>query len=198
MKGMEQKFSQISVEKRESEPVIVNIAIPEDAEGIGKVLYETWLATYPNEEAGITREVIESVVSVQLDPEYIVERAKKIAEIDPAVRLFLTAKVAGTVQGIATANKYPDGRQKIGSLYVLPEAQGKGVGAALAQRMLDWFDLSEPVHLTVATYNVNAIHFYERFGFEVTDEEVQSEAATLPNGKVIPEVAMLRKALVAE
>jgi hypothetical protein len=39
-------------------PVEVELARPEDAEAISELLRTTWMATYPNAEAGITEEDI--------------------------------------------------------------------------------------------------------------------------------------------
>ena len=49
----------MSFDNIEKEKMRITSAIPEDAEGITNVLYKAWLATYPNEELGITRGDIE-------------------------------------------------------------------------------------------------------------------------------------------
>jgi putative acetyltransferase len=53
---------------------------------------------------------------------------------------------------------------------VLPEAQGRGVGAALMQALCDYADGWAQIlriELTVFTDNERAVRLYERFGFRV-------------------------------
>jgi GNAT superfamily N-acetyltransferase len=45
------------------------------------------------------------------------------------------------------------GRRRVGALYVLPSAQGSGIGHALLERNLAWHGDDRDVYLTVAAYN---------------------------------------------
>jgi hypothetical protein len=53
-------MSEATMAKQEfdNQAVLVEVAKPEDAEGVFDVQRLTWLATYPNAEAGITEEDI--------------------------------------------------------------------------------------------------------------------------------------------
>lgn len=54
--------------------LITKPKIPEDIIQIQEVFYRTWLETYPNKEAGITRQDIEEYFKNCLDPETIQDR----------------------------------------------------------------------------------------------------------------------------
>ena len=47
-------------ESKEIPYTSIEVASPEDAEAIANIQKETWLATYPNEEYGITEDDIKS------------------------------------------------------------------------------------------------------------------------------------------
>jgi len=71
------------------------------------------------------------------------------------------------------ASGYRDGAAIwIKKLYVLPEAQGRGVGRALIETVIDAFGPASDVRLLVNSGNVAAQAAYERLGF--------ARAATLP------------------
>src|SRR5690606_3026425 len=86
--------------------------------------------------------------------------------LDPECRHVLARDDAG--RPIGTGRLTPDGR--IGRLAVLREWRGRGVGAALLQALLALArDLRHPEVSLHA--QVDAIGFYERFGFETQGEE---------------------------
>ena len=176
-------------------PVVVEPATAADAEAVLNVQRLTWLDTYPNEEAGITREDIRVRVEGEhgeLIPQKI-ERWKKGIESTDGSRKVFVARVDGKVAGFA-APGFIDGQRRIGAIYVLPEAQGKGVGSSLMQQALTWHEHDEDVYLHVASYNNSAIDFYKRFGFKETGKDVTDDAAKLKGDKEIPEIEMVLKA----
>jgi predicted GNAT family N-acyltransferase len=62
------------------------------------------------------------------------------------------------------------------------------------QKILEWHNGNEnDIYLRVASYNHNAIDFYERFGFEQTDDPVIDDGNVYGNTQ-IPEIEMMRKA----
>jgi len=67
---------------------------------------------------------------------------------------------------------------------LLPSAQGRGLGRALMQRLLETLrrDGSDGVHLGVAAANVRAIGFYEHLGFVplLEDDEARAVWMGLP------------------
>jgi ribosomal protein S18 acetylase RimI-like enzyme len=185
--------NQISPES-ENDYLLIERAKPEDAEAVVEVLRLTWMDTYPNAEVGITDEDIR----LRTEGEHgerigqnINKWRKNIENIDGS-RLVIVARINGKVVGV-TAPRVTDGIRRLGALYVLPEAQGKGVGGLLIRKALEWHGNKDDIYLNVATYNLHAIDFYRNYGFEQTDNPVVDEGNVY--GKTqIPEIEMVRKA----
>ena len=60
---------------------------------------------------------------------------------------------------------------KVDQLYILPEYQGRGIGAAYMKRIIDDANLEEkPVTLQVLKINTRATAFYQRLGLVIVDE----------------------------
>ena len=60
---------------------------------------------------------------------------------------------------------------KVDQLYILPEYQGRGVGAACMKRIIDDASLEQkPVTLQVLKINTRATAFYQRLRFIIVDE----------------------------
>ncbi len=170
---------------------IVRDAKPEDAEAIQKVYRETWLATYPNEEYGITREDIEDMFSKNDNPETlerVKERIKNLGEHTRILVVEIDRKIVGTSRILRE-----ESRGKFQTCYVLPEYQGKGIGSMFWNNALKWFDVEKDIFLEVAVYNKNAIYFYEKLGFVDTGKRISDERFKLKSGVVIPEIEMVFK-----
>jgi ribosomal protein S18 acetylase RimI-like enzyme len=75
------------------------------------------------------------------------------------------------------------------SMYVRPQARGRGVGEALVATVIDWATArnAASVHLWVTETNTPARALYERCGFQLTGER-----QPLPSDPSIGEVAMSR------
>jgi len=159
---------------------------PEDVEGIFKVQKETWLATYPNEEAGITVEDIEE--KDFFNPEKIKRYKKEI--LDNKNRQTWVAKDGASVIGFCGALKEYD-MLRLSAIYVLPKYQGRGVGKMLMSEGLNWLGDCE-VEVRVAKYNKQAIDFYKKFGFKEVSDVDRKELHSFPSGKLIPEILMIK------
>jgi ribosomal protein S18 acetylase RimI-like enzyme len=174
-------------------PIVIEQAKPEDAEAICSVLGKTWFDTYPNAEAGITREDIrlrvEGERGERIQPN--IERWRNTITTSNDSHTVYVARIDDRVVGMA-APSFIGGMRRVGALYVLPEVQGKGVGSALMQKVLEWHGTGETLYLAVASYNQKAIDFYERFGFKQT-RSIEDEGDVY-GGKQIPEVEMVRQA----
>ncbi len=178
-----------------NESIVIELATPEDAESVNTVLRQTWLDTYPNEEAGITTEDIRLRVEGR-NGERIPQRIKRwkdnIESNDRSKAVYvarLNSKVVGMISPVII-----DGRRKVGALYVLPEAQGMGIGSMLMEKGLEWHGNND-IYLAVASYNQKAINFYKHFGFEQTDTVIEDEGDVYGNTQ-IPEIEMVRKARI--
>ena len=56
-------------------------------------------------------------------------------------------------------------------IYILPEYQGRGIGAACMRRIINNANLEKkPVTLQVLKINTRATAFYQRLGFTIVDE----------------------------
>lgn len=150
-----------------------------------KMRLESWLETYMNDEAGVTREWIEARNRLQLSPEKVAERKKRLE--NPNGARWVAKDTNGNVIGAATPYVDDAGVQHVGSLYVHKNWHGKGVGGALMQKIIEWSDPAKPIELGVVTYNARARAFYKKWGFE----EIPGSETLFDNK--IPEIKMIRK-----
>jgi ribosomal protein S18 acetylase RimI-like enzyme len=178
-------------------PAVIRPAVNEDAGGISRVNVQTWLATYPNDELGITAELLRLHLEGPAG-EKAVERVARFrrgiaaSSAAGASSGCFVALGGGEVVGYTFPHVIGDGRHRVGALYVLPAFHGRGIGHLLLERNLGWHGDRQDVYLHVATYNERAIRFYERHGFVLTGEEARDDVAAIGDVR-IPEVEMLRR-----
>ena len=83
---------------------------------------------------------------------------------------FHIIQFCGTDVGFLSTSNTSD-TLKVNQLYILPEYQGRGVGAACMRRIIDDANLEQkPVTLQVLKINTRATAFYQRLGFTIVDE----------------------------
>ena len=76
----------------------------------------------------------------------------------------------GTDIGFLSTRKTPD-TLKVNQIYILPEYQGKGIGAACMKGIIDDANLEQKsVTLQALKINTRATAFYQRLGFIIVDE----------------------------
>lgn len=155
---------------------------PEDIEAATEMRLQSWLDTYPNEEAGVTREWVEARNAKQRTPEAVERRRKQMEEFGAG----WVARVNGEIVGSTTPYKDQYGIQHVGSLYVKKEYHGTGIGSALMQKILEWSDQTQPLVLSVVSYNERAKAFYRKWGFK----EIAGSERLFAD--VIPEIDMVR------
>ena len=172
-------------------------ATPDDAAAIQSVQAQTWLATYPNAELGIMREGLRRHLEGE-HGERIAERIDRTRERlsahagDPAGGCdFVAVLAGGAIAGFTAPFVEAGGRRRVGALYVLPSAQGSGIGHTLLVRNLAWHREDRDVYLTVAAYNERARRFYARHGFVVTGQPAGDELVI--DGVAMPELEMVRR-----
>jgi GNAT superfamily N-acetyltransferase len=157
----------------------------DDIEPATHMRLQSWMETYKNDEVGVTRKWIEARNKLQLSPEKVALRRSWLD--NPNVQGWVAKDKSGMIIGVATSYRDDAGIQHVGSLYTHKAWHGKGVGAALMQKIIDWSDPTKPIELGVVTYNGRAKAFYEKWGFrEVPDSEILFD-------NKIPEVKMMRK-----
>lgn len=178
---------------KNQEEIKISPATPEDAEGIQKVFYHTWIATYPNKEFNITVEDLEYRHRNMFIEENLEERRKMIREIDDSKKRFLVAKIDDKIVGVCNLHKDAE-KNKMQAIYVLPEYQGRGIGKKFWQEALKYFDTSKDTYVDVVVYNTNAIKFYENLGFVDTGKRFSEERFRQRNGALMPEMEMVLKA----
>ncbi len=168
----------------------IRTAGPEDARGINEVIRDAWLATYPNEALGILRSDIEYTFKDTFTPERIALSQERLKNIPANERRFV-AVVEGAVVGVARLMREADANH-LQTLYIRPEYQSQGIGTKLWEAMRMFADPSKDTVLEVASYNAQAIGFYESLGFEDTGERIEEERFRMQNGVIIPEMRMRR------
>ena len=76
----------------------------------------------------------------------------------------------GTDVGFLSTSITPDAL-KVNQIYILPEYQGMGIGAACIRGIIDDASLEQkPVTLQVLKINPRATAFYQRLGFTIVDK----------------------------
>ncbi|MEN9582943.1 MAG: hypothetical protein RL641_897 [Candidatus Parcubacteria bacterium] len=167
-------------------------ATAQDVEGIQTVFDETWLATYPNEEAGITREDILDRRKGSFDPERLQKRREHFTN-PPENQKFVVAKDGNRVVGLCSILR-EEQYNKLSTIYILPEYQGKGIGKRLWEAVAPFLDTKKDTIVQVATYNKQAIAFYEKLGFVDTGKRFSDEKFRMKSGALIPEMELVIKA----
>ncbi|HSW48050.1 MAG TPA: GNAT family N-acetyltransferase [Candidatus Saccharimonadales bacterium] len=163
-------------------------AVVDDVYAIREVQKQTWFATYPNEEYGITLEDLQARFTKETEEQ--IENRRKIYS-DPSVHIW-AAKDGEKIVGFCIAKKEGDSN-RIGAIYLLPDYHGQGIGKQLISKALNWLGNEKDIYVHVASYNNNAIKFYEKNGFVRTGKDAFEKSAILPSGKYIPQIEMLKK-----
>jgi len=164
---------------------------PEDYLSLHRIYFETWLATYPNEQFNITIEDIKFKFTERLKPEKILERQEKITKIgDKEIMILL--EYSNDVIGLCNAVERDEYNQ-LQAIYVLPQYHGLGFGYALWQEAKKIFNPQKKTIVHVASYNQKAINFYEKLGFKSTGKIFFDEKHKMRNGAMIPELEMIMK-----
>ena len=166
-----------------NQEITIQKAEQSDALEIGEVFYKTWLATYPNEKVGVTKDDIEYIWRNRKEGDG--SRFASFRENE----IFLTAKESGEVVGLCSVILHED-KNELKAIYVLLDYQGKGIGKMLWNEMLNYFNKNVPVVIEVAEYNISAIEFYKKLGFEETGKKIEM-AIKMKSGTVIPEIEMV-------
>lgn len=160
---------------------VIRDAMPDDAEAIISMHAQSWLDTYPNEEAGVAREWVEKNTSDWSHPERTESRRQRIREAlaSPDMLYKIALDPEGRVIGFVCPFRDSSG-QRVGGLYVEKSYQGSGLAQSLMDEAINWTDPTKPLVLEVAAYNERAKRFYKKYGFKEVAGSEQLHKNTMP------------------
>lgn len=179
-----------------TKPFVVSLASASDTEGIVNVLYQTWLATYPNEEAGITKDDIEDRFKDLRSDEGLQKRRREI-ENQPANERLFVVRAGEKIVGVCRVRR-KETENELLVLYVLPEYQRTGAGNDLWSEARRFLDATKDTKVRTTEYSMGAINFYKKLGFEDTGERFQHEGSRMKSGAMFPEMTLVLKATRSE
>lgn len=156
-------------------------ALPEELPIVRDIAHKTWPDTF----AGI-------LSSPQID--YMLELMYNLKTLESQLlekgQVFLLAEEEGEFLGFAAYElNYSEGeKSKLHKIYVLPSAQGKGLGKKLIQEVSDQAKSNDQksLLLNVNKFNKPAIDFYAYLGFK----EGYREVIDIGNGYMMDDVVM--------
>ena len=133
---------------------------------IRNIAQATWPITYGEI---LTQEQIDYMFDMMYSTDSLLEQATK------QNLHFLLANVENLPLGFASyeSNYNETMKTKIHKIYILPDAQGKGIGKKLINYIVDEAKMHQntSVILNVNKYN-KAQHFYTKNGFSIASEEI--------------------------
>lgn len=178
------------------EPVIIERAVPDDAEAMLAIKRQRWLDRYSREDLGLTLKQYEArqkQIADEFD-ENMAENIERwminIANISDTNMPFV-ARLNGQVEGFLIYREQ-DNKHMIGQLYVATEAEGMGIGSKLMKNALAYHDNNKGLYLHVNINNHRAIDFYRNFGFVATGKEIEPDETSLYDQS--KEIELVRKA----
>lgn len=174
--------------ERSSSAFRIEKAEPVNAVAINEVSRQAWQATYPNEELGISPADI-LLRTDGPDGELIerkIEQWREAIESSGESHEVFVGKVDEEVVGFVNPRVIKNGERRIAAIYVSPDAQGNGYGAALLLSALEWHGGESEIYLHVVAYNEHAIGFYERFGFVQTGRTIEDRLSKSRGTRVAP------------
>jgi GNAT superfamily N-acetyltransferase len=148
--------------------VVVRQANGNDLAAVEEVGRQTWPATYSSIfEEGLVALFLEKKWSAQA--------------LTPSIRSgrTLVAEVAGRIVGMASYGPH-DSVLALWKLYVIPEAQGRGVGGRLLREVMSHaVSLGRELHISFTDGNASAYEFARSHGFTILSREPQGEMPDL-------------------
>ena len=165
----DETLSKLQISILDVEPdLLENDELRRIVQGVVNVRRTTWLDTYPNSEAGVTKEdILNHFRNFNDEVESVMDRIVK----EPLTH-HLFAALDKDLNVIGYNLPWIDkGKYKLGGIYILPEYQNKGIGSILIEKGMNWIGKENEITLSVATYNERAIRFYKKKGFRIIGEE---------------------------
>jgi ribosomal protein S18 acetylase RimI-like enzyme len=159
-----------------------------DVSAIIAMLDQSWLDTYPNEAAGVTRKWIQELINRESMEEKIEKRRDVIRRCkgNPDALYQVAENGRGKIIGIIAPFRN-NTAQRVGAIYVDKAHQGTGLAKKLMDQIIAWADPHRPLDLEVASYNERAKAFYRKYGFK----EIEDSGHIVHER--IPAITMIRK-----
>lgn len=114
-------------------------------------------------------------------------------QIESGEIIFWIAEIKNTFLGFMAYEPHlpTESQIKIHKLYILPTAQGKGIGKDLLNNLEDYGRSNgfEKLTLNVNKYNFSAINFYKSRGFE----KIQDETIPIGHGFIMDDYVFTKK-----
>jgi len=163
----------------------------DDIPAVRQLLYDTWLATYVNDELGVTQEVLKEWMKDLSDPAKIKAIRKKMNNFSPH-DIYVVAFVDDELAGMCKLVRHGEGHE-LKAIYVLPKYQKMGIGMKLWQEVSAQSpDDVRHVIVHVVSYNQPAINFYQRLGFVQRGGVFYQDRYIMPNGVKLPLLEMVK------
>lgn len=153
----------------QKEPVpqyTIRKATVDDTVAIRHVQAASWLATYPNDEYGVSEEWVKAYTDSWLTPEKLEESKGYIERaISNPSGYYRVAEVDGEIIGFIHGSTNEDDTKELEAIYTRPDMFGKGLGPQLITLFIEWAGDSQS-SLEAAVYNERALRFYRKYGFK--------------------------------
>jgi GNAT superfamily N-acetyltransferase len=159
-----------------------------DVEALTRMHAQSWLDTYPNEGAGVSRAWVEARTATWLSEENLEKKRARVQEalVSDDLMYKVAENEAGKIVGMISPFRN-ETIQRVGAIYVDKAYHGTGLAQALMDQVIAWADPHRPLELTVTTYNDRAKAFYRKYGFV---EQQDSEHIV---HDILPVITMIRK-----
>jgi GNAT superfamily N-acetyltransferase len=141
--------------------VMIRSVTQADLAAVRHVLATTWHATY---DAIFGDQQVEVITAAWHSTEAL-ESQRLVPDA-----AFLVVELEGHIVGTAFARPGADDCILLRRMYILPHAQGRGIGRQMLAACLAAFPRARAARLEVEPRNARAIAFYERAGFRVVGE----------------------------
>lgn len=128
-----------------------------DIDQVSSLLEQTWAQAYGNV---LSSDQLAHITKTLHNAEHLKR------QIDNKEACFLVCTCDGAILGHAYASMKSENVLWLAKLYVLPAAQGKGMGQLLFAEICKRHPKARIAQLEVGRENANAIAFYQRNGFE--------------------------------
>jgi diamine N-acetyltransferase len=136
----------------------------DDADAVSALARIVWQATYP---PLISQAQIDAMLADRYAPQRIRE------QLDDPRQAWWGARLDSALAGFAHA-RLGEGGCKLDKLYVHPERQRRGIGAALLREVEAWARAQQArrLWLQVNRGNAQAIRAYQKYGFRIIESRV--------------------------